>query len=477
MYLWILLAACGGTDDNTCDVDADCSTGTVCEMRGTQSTCVSTSEAAIRIGESAPMTGTNQGMGLAVKLGVEAAFAEQNAAGGIRGRQLQLEFRDDDDDPTTAASMARELTDAQVSTSAPPACPSTASPPGGLAPISTTAITRGPNAVLAMIGNVGSPTMVSSAPIAVETGTIYFGAFTGATTLLRDQQAGTCARYIFNVRASYAQEARATLELFQTKAITAATNILSFDQNDSFGDAGYNGLVAGYEDLYGTTPTITRYRYARNDDTSVPAQAVAMETYLAQLLQTQSGTVGVGIFMTDTYGAASELVKHVRDWQYANDTQGRLRIYFSNVSFVNADALSDRLVALGTATSSTGPHPYTEDVYVSQIVPNVDEDVSDIVGSFKQHVSQQTSFALEGYLTAKVLIAGLLAHQGPFTPETVAATLEAQASLPVGLPGMYGFSAENHQYSNTVWGTTLQPDGTYANLYSWRQGQGITLAY
>lgn len=481
-YLLILLAACGG-DDNTCDVDADCSTGNVCEMRGTQSICVSTSEASIRIGQGAATSGVNQGMGNSVKAGVEAAFAEQNGAGGIRGRELQLIFSDDAYQPDIAASIARELIDAQTMTG-PPACPSTSTSLSGLAPTSTTGLARGPNAVLALLGNVGGPDAISASAVAVETGTLYIGGFTGTTTMLRDAQAGTCARYIFNIRASYTQEARATLELFQTRGITSAQNIVSFDQDDSYGEGGYQGLVAGYHDLYGTDATFTRYRYTRNDDTSVPAQAIAMETYLAQLLTTQSGTVTVGVFMTDTYGAASVLVQHIRDWQYASDSQQtqlqkatRLKLIFSNVSFVNADALSDRLVALGMVTTPSGQRSYTEDVYVSQVVPNIDDDVSDVVTAFKQRVSSQTYLALEGYLAAKVLIAGLLAHQGPFTPDAVATTLESSLSLPVGLPGMYGFSAADHQYSNTVWGTSLQPDGSYASLYSWRQGQGITLAY
>ena len=51
-------------------------------------------------------------------------------------------------------------------------------------------MTRGPNAVLAFLGNVGTPTMVRAAPVAIETGTIYFGAFTGADKILRDTTAG-----------------------------------------------------------------------------------------------------------------------------------------------------------------------------------------------------------------------------------------------------------------------------------------------
>ena len=122
--------------------------------------------------------------------------------------------------------------------------------------------------------------MQRAAPVAVETGTIYFGAFTGAQTILRDAQAGMCSRYIFNVRASYAQEAYATMELFKKKGVVNYKNLISFDQNDSFGQAGYDGLVEAYRSVIGEFPgnadpnnPIVRFRYTRNDDTSVPAQA------------------------------------------------------------------------------------------------------------------------------------------------------------------------------------------------------------
>src|SRR5690348_9410129 len=118
------------------------------------------------------------------------------------------------------------------------------------------------------------------------------------------------------------------LELFKKKGVSSYKNVISFDQNDSFGQAGYDGLTQAFKDVIGNFPQsadpntpIVRFRYTRNDDASVPAQANAMQAYLAQLLASQSGTQTVGIFMTDTYGAAAELIKALREWQYANDSQ------------------------------------------------------------------------------------------------------------------------------------------------------------
>jgi len=475
----VLLASCS-TEFTAmpCAVDGDCGGGLVCELREAHPVCVAAGDAPLIIGQSAPVSGTNQALGTAMKLGISLAFDERNAAGGIRGRQLQLDFRDDAYQPDLAEAAARALVDVRVG-SAAPRCPTTAA-------VSTTTLDRGPNAVLAFLGNVGTPTMVRAAPVAVESGTLFFGAFTGATTILRDAQTGACGKYIFNVRASYAQEARATVEYFKKKSVPDYHAMISFDQNDSFGQAGYDGLVAGYQQVIGAFPgsadpvtPIVRFRYARNDDTSVPAQAVAAETYLANLLGTGSNPVSVGVMMTDTYGAGAQFIQALRTWQFDGQQSTlnkatRLKLYFSNVSFVGPNSLSDRLVAAGSVATPTGNLPMTTDVVISQVVPNYQSDTSDVVVAYNKLVAASgaaPSFtSLEGYIAARVFLAGLEAHQGPFTPEALIATFEALPDLGLGIGATSGFGATNHQYSSSVWGTSIQPDGKFKNLYFWSSG-------
>ncbi|MBV8757279.1 MAG: ABC transporter substrate-binding protein [Deltaproteobacteria bacterium] len=479
--LLVLIGCSTDFTPQTCSVDSDCGNGLVCELRDTTPVCVHAADATLVIGESAPISGTNQALGTGMKLGIELAFDEQNAKGGIRGRQLSLDFRDDAYQPNLAEANARSLTDAQTVQSAP-RCPSSNAMIGTNAPVSDTALQRGPNAVLALLGSVGTPTMLRAAPVAVETGTLYFGAFTGATTVLRDTTCAACSKYIFNVRASYAQEARATMELFKKKGVADYTRIISFDQNDTYGDAGYNGLVQAYTDVMGQAPGgsgIVRFRYTRNDDTSVPAQATAAETYLANLLNTTTGTITVGVMMTDTYGAGGDFIMALRTWQFANDSQQtslmkatRLKLYFSNVSFVGPNALSDKLVAAGTVPNAT--IPFTQDVVVSQVVPNYQSDTSDVVTQYNSLIAAKGAkpgfTSLEGYVSARVFIAGLLAHQGPFTPDSLVTTFEALPDLSLGIGATSGFSSMNHQYSQSVWGTAINPDGSFRNLYFWSAG-------
>src|SRR5512139_126162 len=114
-YAVAIVAALGGCSTDfspkPCALDSDCGNGAVCEMRGQEPVCVYAEDAPLIIGESAPISGTNQALGTGMKLGIEIAFDEQNATGGIRGRKLELAFRDDAYQPNLAEAAARSLVD------------------------------------------------------------------------------------------------------------------------------------------------------------------------------------------------------------------------------------------------------------------------------------------------------------------------------------------------------------------------------
>ena len=499
---WVLLAAaaslsvvagssaCSSTfDPKNCSTDADCGGQLVCmpsAENAQKNVCVSAALAPIRIGQSAPASGPSQDLGLEMRRGIQLAFDAANAAGGIRGRKLELVFLDDQYTPSVAETNARQLVDAVQGTT-PPRCPTTQTPPvAGQPAFSQTALLAGPKAVSAVIGSVGTPTMVRSAPIIVETGTLYFGAFTGATAMLRDTKAGPCAKYIFNVRASYAQEARATLEFFFAQKVLDDKHILSFDQNDAFGDAGYNGLVAAYQTLRDAPPTFQRYRYSRDDAGSVPAQSAAAINYLRGVLAGDTLPHTVGVMMTDTYGPATQFIQALKTWQYAADMEqtslnkaARLTLLFSNVSFVGPNSLAQRLKDLGNVNTPTGAKPFTENVFVSQVVPNYDSDNSDAVLEYKRLVQPSgaapTFTALEGYLAARVFVEGLKANKGAVTADNLVIGLENLPPLDLGFGAGAGFTKDSHQFSKSVYGTGITPDGKFQNRYFWSDGNKIQL--
>ena len=471
-----------------CESDADCGAGMVCAETSDAPVCEAASGAPLHVGMSAPISGNSQNLGIEMRKGISLAFAEQNEHGGIHGRRLELEFRDDGYNPPDAEAAVRDLLDVRDEPGVAPRCPTTSRPlVEGQTAVSTDALERGPNTVLALLGNVGTPTMVRTAPIAVETGTLFFGAFTGATLMLRNGAAGSCAKYIFNVRASYAEEARASTEYFLEQGVPDDRHLISFDQNDSFGQAGYDGLIAAYTALKGT-PTgatneqepILRLRYVRDDEKSVPEQVDRATDYLGQLIADGKSHT-VGMFMTDTYGPATAFITKIRDWQYrdGNPAAARLNLLFSNVSFVGPDALAERLHAAGSVQTSSGPKPYSEAVHVSQVVPNYQSDRGDLVMNYRAALEAdgkglaESFTSLEGYLTARVFIAGLVAHRGRFTPDALIGTFEHLPELPFGFGFSAGFSAGNHQYSKSVWGTAIDADGSFSDRYYWTEGRSI----
>ncbi len=490
----IFIAGCSGTfTPQTCTADADCPGGLVCDGSSGQPACVNATSAPLRVGISAPMSGPSQELGIDMQEGIALAFDAQNAAGGVNGRPLVLVVRDDGYEPPLAEKNARSLLDVHTATGAVK-CPTTnKSVVAGQAPVSMVPLDRGDGAVLGLLGDVGTPTMVLAAPVTLETSSLFFGAFTGASLILRDDSAGPCKKYVFNVRASYAQEARAALEYFFLENVPDASHLISFDQDDSFGDAGYDGLVAAYEAIRGrftpppadpATP-IPRFRYTRDDDASVPVQVAAAAKYLGGLLADGANHT-VGIFMTDTYGPAAAFITGIRQWQYANDAEQamnhkatHLTLHMVNVSFVGPNSLASRLTQAGTIAGPSGNVPYTNGVILSQVVPNYESDQSEIVQDYLSKASaagKSPSFtSLEGYAAARIFIAGLSAHQGLFTPDALIPTFEGLPDLSLGLGASAGYGPGDHDYSKSVWGTSLDGTGAFQNAYYWIDGTPLQL--
>src|SRR6202012_5072022 len=108
-----------------------------------------------------------------------------------------------------------------------------------------------------------------------------------------------------------------------------------------------------------------------------------------------------------------------------------------------------------TVATPGGPMPYSSSVILSQVVPDYESDDSDVVTDYEKLIAaagETGSFtSLEGYVAARVFIAGLLAHHGLFTPEALLPTFEALPDLSLGIGASAGFSSSDHDYSKSVW--------------------------
>ena len=182
----------------------------------------------IRFGMAAPFSGSAKELGRQMKLGIDTAFNRVNETGGVEGRMLKLIAADDGYEPARTADAMKQLYEKDQ--------------------------------VFGIIGNVGTPTAVVAVPYALERKLLFFGAFTGANVLRHDPP----DRYVFNYRASYAEETDAVVRYLVKLRRIPIKQIAVFAQQDTYGDSGFAGVSKAVRALGVSDATIVRLNYKRN---------------------------------------------------------------------------------------------------------------------------------------------------------------------------------------------------------------------
>ena len=358
----------------------------------------------IRFGMAAPFSGSAKELGHEMKIGIEAAFGLVNETGGIYGRQLALMGADDGYEPARTADAVREL--------------------------------RDKDGVFGMIGNVGTPTAMVSLPYALEHRMLFFGAFTGANLLRRDPP----DRYVFNYRASYAEETDAVIRYLMNVRRVAPEQIAVFAQQDSYGDAGFAGVAKAIRALRLDDAAVLRLNYRRN--------TVEVDDAVAQLRARRPPIKAV--VMVATYRAAAKFIEKTRDLYPA--------MIYTNVSFVGSTALADELMLLGPR--------YASGVIVTQVVPAVDSYATAIL-KYKSALAKffpgdtPDYVSLEGFVAARVLVEALRRAGSQLNTEKLVDALEGLRNLDLGLGTPVNYGRTEHQAVHKVWGTELDGSGHY----------------
>jgi len=362
----------------------------------------------IRFGISAPFTGPAKELGQNMKLGIEAAFNVANANGGIYGRQLRLIAVDDGYEPSRTSATMKQLYERDQ--------------------------------VFGLIGNVGTPTAVVALPYALERKMLFFGAFTGAGLLRADPP----DRYVFNYRASYAEETAAVVNYLVKVRRLLPDQIAVFAQQDAYGDAGFAGVEKAIRALRGGSDSpVLRLNYQRN--------TVDVDDAVAQL-KVRRGAIKA-VIMVPAYRAAAKFIEKTRDL-YPD-------MIYTSVSFVGSTALADELMLLGKK--------YAAGVIVTQVVPAVDGH-SSLVLDYKSALAkyfpgQNPDYvSLEGYVDANVLIAALQRAGAQLNTERLVGTLENLRDLDIGLGTTVNFNRSEHQGVHKVWGTQIDANGHFQPL-------------
>jgi branched-chain amino acid transport system substrate-binding protein len=358
----------------------------------------------IRFGISAPFTGAAKELGNQMKLGIETAFNLANNTGGINGRQAKLVVADDGYEPTRTTDTMKQLFEKQQ--------------------------------VFGFVGNVGTPTAVVALPYALEHHALFFGAFTGADLLRRDPP----DRYVFNYRASYAEETDAVVRYLVKMRHLRPEQIAVFAQHDAFGDAGFAGVAKAMRALGGDDSAILRLGYERN--------TVDVDNAVAGLRAHKTPIKAV--VMVAAYRAAAKFVEKTRDLYPT--------MIYTNVSFVGSTALASELMLLGPR--------YANGVVVTQVVPSVDSYASAILKyktALAKYFPGETPdyVSLEGYVDGTLLLEGLKRAGPQPDTEKLVDGLESLRNFDMGLGTLISFSQSEHQGSHKVWGTQLDDHGHY----------------
>jgi ABC-type branched-subunit amino acid transport system substrate-binding protein len=266
---------------------------------------------------------------------------------------------------------------------------------------------------------------------------LFYGAFTGAGLLRRDPP----DRYVFNYRASYAEETDAVVRYLVKMRRIKPEQIAVFAQQDSYGDAGFAGVAKAIRSLQGgDDSTILRLNYKRN--------TVDVDDAVAQLKKSRVPIKAV--IMVPTYRAAARFIEKTRDLYPG--------MIYTSVSFVGSTALANELMLLG--------QKYATGVIVTQVVPAV-EGHSSVVLDYKSALAKYFPresadyVSLEGYLAARVLLEALKRNGAQLDTEKLVETLENLSDFDMGLGTPVTFGRTEHQAVHKVWGTELDATGRY----------------
>ncbi len=350
----------------------------------------------ILLGMSTALTGPTAELGKGMRDGVLIGLDRANRGGGIGGRRLRLLPLDDGYEPARTVPNMRRLIEAEK--------------------------------VLAVIGNVGTPTAIASLPLVKKDRTLFFAPFTGAGVLRQDPP----DRYVINYRASYAEEIAAMVDALIDAGLQPA-DIAFFTQRDGYGDAGFAGGCAALK-RHGLKDErqLLHVRYPRN--------TLAVENALADVLL--AGRTPKAIIMVGAYAPCAKFIRLAR--------QSGLQALFLSVSFVGSDFLAE---ALGTRI---------EGVIVTQVVPHPDDATLPIVRQYRDDLrawggnARPTFASLEGYVAARILAAALARLHGEPTREGIIDALEGLGTFDLGLGHPLQLDRQRHQASGTVWPTLLR---------------------
>ena len=347
-------------------------------------------------GQSAAFSGPARDLGNGMRLGISAAFEEVNRNGGVHGRRLELVSYDDAYEPEAAIDNTQQL------------------------------INSGD--VFALIGAVGTPTSRSAVPVATAADIPYIAPFTGAAFLRDPEQTN-----VINLRASYNQETEEMVERFVSELGIDRIGVMY--QDDSFGQAGYNGARAALERRGMEAVSVGLY----------PRNTTAVKTGLLDLKQGDPE----GVIVIGAYQPVAWLIRWAREIG--------MDAVFVTISFVGSNALAQELGPDGAGVLTTQVVPFPTDADIPVVASYLDALEAYNPNGVPGFVS------LEGYLAGRLAIAGLQSC-GP-TVDRDCFSERFASSEPIDIDGfILGYGDQDNQGSDQVFWSMIDSNGEYRPL-------------
>ncbi len=191
--------------------------------------------------------------------------------------------------------------------------------------------------------------------------------------------------------------------------------IAIFRQNDSYGQAGYDGVVRALK-ARNLAPVAVGM---------VERNTVDVAAAVAAIVQAQPDAV----VQISAYKSCAAFIREARKAGYGGT--------FYNVSFVGTQALADELgrSAMGVVVSQVMPYPY------NQSTPLAREYLAAVQRAGGDHKPNYSS--MEGYVAAKLFVEGLRRAGRSPSRDSLIAGLEAVQSLDLGGFNV-GYGSHNH---------------------------------
>jgi len=412
----------------------------------------------INFGSVSVQTGPAAEVGILISTGIRVAFFEANEQGGVMGNDVALTLRDDGYDPERTTAEVKALTD------------------GGSA-----------RPVLALVGNVGTPTAAVTLPIIAENDVVFHAAYTGSDLLREDPP----ARLVFNFRPSYQQEVVALIEyLLQDRDVAEQVptrNIAFFGQGtiaaagdssvfDGFGGAGFAGVAAALPDVPENEIPVASYQVGTSN-VDVAREYVINWLATANLTPSGDGIVRAGLMQVALAPVSARLIIDIKNdlatVRGGGDPTGMTltddqRMQLANIELFFGISPGADPVALSLAAE--GPE-YCGNVIISQVVPLPDGSSQ---GAFDyQQVLERYNLAFgeanvpgfvsfEGYLAAKMIV-DALRNAPTIDTEGLLAGLQS-TNLEYGIGTTLSMSVNDHQASDKVFGTQLDETCAFESL-------------